>query len=56
MLTPTNINSNSHDKPQKTTSLVIINPFVPNSLFLYSLKTSENRQVFWCFQGLEKGA
>ena len=38
----------------------IINPFVPNALFLYPLKTSENlkisenRKVFWCFQGLEK--
>ena len=32
-----------------------INPFVPNALFLYPLKTSENRKVFWCFQGVEKG-
>ena len=37
------------------TDLWSINPFVPNALFLYPLKTSENRQVFWCFQGLEKG-
>ena len=28
-----------------------VNPFVPNALFLYPLKTSENR----CFQGVEKG-
>ena len=32
-----------------------INIFVPNAPFLYPLKTSENRKVFWCFQGLEKG-
>ena len=31
------------------------NPFVPNSSFLYPLKTSENRKVLWCFQGVEKG-
>ena len=33
----------------------ITNPFVPNSPFLYRLKTSENLTVFWCFQGVEKG-
>ena len=33
----------------------LINPFVPNALFLYPLKTSENRKVFWCFWGVEKG-
>ena len=33
----------------------VINPFVPNVSFLYSLKTSENLTVFWCFQGVEKG-
>ena len=32
-----------------------VNPFVPNPPFLYPLKTSENRKVFWCFQGVEKG-
>ena len=32
----------------------IFNPFVPNSPFLYPLKTSENLTVFWCFQGVEK--
>ena len=32
-----------------------LNPFVPNAPFLYTLKTSENRKVFWCFQGVEKG-
>ena len=31
------------------------NPFVPNSPFLYSLKTSENLTVFWYFQEVEKG-
>ena len=30
------------------------NPFFPNAPFLYPLKTSENRKVFWCFQGVEK--
>ena len=29
-------------------------PFVPNTLFLYPLNTSENLRVFWCFQGVEK--
>ena len=33
----------------------LINPFVPNALFLYPLKTSENRKVFSCFWGVEKG-
>ena len=28
-----------------------INPSVPNAPFLYRLKRSENRTVFWCFQG-----
>ena len=32
-----------------------INPVVPNAPFLYPLKASENRKVFWCFQGVEKG-
>ena len=32
-----------------------INPFVPHAPFLYPLKISENRKVFWCFQGVEKG-
>ena len=30
------------------------NPFVPNAHFLNPLKTSENRKVFLCFQGVEK--
>ena len=34
----------------------MINPFVPNAHFLYPMKTSENRKVFWRFQGVEKGA
>ena len=28
---------------------------VPNAPFLYLLKTSENRKLFWCFQGVVKG-
>ena len=31
------------------------NPFFPNALFLYPLKTSENRKIFWCFQGVVNG-
>ena len=31
------------------------NPFVPNTSFLYPLKTSENLLVFWCLLGVEKG-
>ena len=34
--------------------LIRLNPFVPNTPFLYPLKT-ENLKVFWCFQGVEKG-
>ena len=30
-------------------------PFVPNTIFLSPLKTSEDRKVFWCFQRVEKG-
>ena len=33
----------------------VLNPFVPNAPFLYSLKTSEKRKVFWCFEKVEKG-
>ena len=33
----------------------ILNPFVPNVPVLCPLKTSENRKVFSCFQGVEKG-
>ena len=32
----------------------MIKPFVSNTPFLCSLKTSKNLTVFWCFQGLEK--
>ena len=32
-----------------------INPFVPNASFLYILKTSKNRKVFWRFQRIENG-
>ena len=31
-----------------------MNPFVPNAPCPYPLKTSKNRQVFSCFQGVEK--
>ena len=31
------------------------NQFVPNAPFFYCLKPSENRKVFCCFQGVEKG-
>ena len=31
------------------------NLFVPDAPFLYSLKTSENRKGFWCFQRVGKG-
>ena len=33
----------------------LLNPFVPNVLFLYPLKTTENCKDFLCFQGVEKG-
>ena len=39
----------------RTPESVSFNPFVPNAPFLYPLKTLENRKVFWCFQGVEKG-
>ena len=35
--------------------LHFFNLFVPNAPFLYHLKTSENRKVFWCFQGVPTG-
>ena len=31
-----------------------LNPFAPNELFLYHLKTWENCKIFWCFWGVEK--
>ena len=34
---------------------LLLTPFVSNTRFLYPLKTSENRTVFWCFQEVEKG-
>ena len=33
----------------------LFNPFTPNAPVLCPLKTSENRMVSWCFQGVEKG-
>ena len=35
--------------------ILLFNPFVSNAPSLYHLKTSENRKIFWCFQGVEKG-
>ena len=32
-----------------------MNPLVPNVPFLWLQKTSENREVFWFFQVVEKG-
>ena len=32
-----------------------LNPFVPNTPFLYPLKKSANRKIFWCFQGVGEG-
>ena len=32
-----------------------INQFFPNALFIYPLKTLENRKIFCCFQRIEKG-
>ena len=37
------------------TQILVINPFVPNAPFLYPMKTSENLNVFCCFQEVEKG-
>ena len=36
--------------------LAMINHFGPSAPFLYPLNTLENRTVFWCFQGVQKGA
>ena len=35
--------------------IILFNPFVPIAPFLYPLKTSENRKVFFFFHGVEKG-
>ena len=32
-----------------------LNLFIPSAPFLYPPEISENRKVFWCFQGIEKG-
>ena len=34
---------------------LVFNLFIPNSYFFNPLKTSENRNIFWCFQGVKKG-
>ena len=39
-----------------TSETSLFNPFVPSASFLYPQKTSGNLTVFWCFQGVEKGA
>ena len=44
-----------HGKALKITFQRSLNPFVPNAPFLYPLKKSENRMIFWCFQGAEEG-
>ena len=40
---------------QMSVMLRKINLFGSNAPFLYLLKTSENRKIFRCFQGVEKG-
>ena len=30
----------------------VFNPFVPIAPFLHPMKTSDNLNVFWCFQGV----
>ena len=40
---------------RKKITNIFLNPFIPNAPFLYSLKTSENLRVCWCFEGVEKG-
>ena len=45
----------SDTRNRVTAVSISFNPVVSNTLFLYPLKTSENRKVFWCFQGIEKG-
>ena len=40
---------------KETSVMKQVNPFFPNTPFLYPLKTSENRKVSWCFHGVEKG-
>ena len=39
----------------KCNMMIRFKPFDPNVPFLYPLKISENRKVFWCFQGVETG-
>ena len=41
-------------KPPVQNAIYFLNSCVLSSLFLYPLKTSENRKVFQCFQGAEK--
>ena len=36
--------------------LKFLNPFVPKAPFRHPLETSENRKIFWCFQGVDKGS
>ena len=44
-----------HSNKNEIADLFTFNLFVCSAPFLYPLKTSENLQVFWCFQGVEKG-
>ena len=39
----------------KKTGKYFFNPFVPNAPFHFPLKASEDRKVFWYFQGVKKG-
>ena len=47
-------NSHNDNTLHNKKSSITINPFVANVPFLYTLKTSENFSIFWCFQGVEK--
>ena len=40
---------------QTSNAYVELNPFVPNAPFFYTLKTSDNLTVFWCFLEVKKG-
>ena len=44
-----------HRRKKLSDTVYLFNPFVSNEPFLHSLKTLKNREVFWCFQGVEKG-
>ena len=50
-----NFGKNSERLKAYETPCPSLNPFVPNAPFVYPLKISENRKVFWCFHEAEKG-